>query len=130
MKTCKRLLWHDTITIVVVCTIAEAKVQLNYNCYNVYFNGCLHYPKGEIDHIDGDRLNNRIENLRDVNSSQNQLNKRLPWNVNPLSHLPGVVRDTSVWKNKIQGKNFHSADKYGLFHLGILLGKTYQADNP
>ena len=32
---------HDTITVVVVCTIAGAKVQLNYNCYNVYFNGCL-----------------------------------------------------------------------------------------
>jgi len=24
-----------------MCTIARAKVQLNYNCYNVYFNGCL-----------------------------------------------------------------------------------------
>ena len=23
------------------CTIATAKVQRNYNCYNVYFNGCL-----------------------------------------------------------------------------------------
>ena len=25
-----------------MCTIAGAKVQLNYNCYNVYFNECLH----------------------------------------------------------------------------------------
>ena len=32
---------HDTITVVVVCTIATAKVQRNYNCYNVYFNECL-----------------------------------------------------------------------------------------
>jgi hypothetical protein len=42
---------HDTITVVVVCTIATAKVPLgfaaslveerNYNCYNVYFNECL-----------------------------------------------------------------------------------------
>ena len=29
------------ITVVVVCTIAGAKVQLNYNCYNVYFIECL-----------------------------------------------------------------------------------------
>ena len=26
-----------------MCTIATAKVQPNYNCYNGYFNGCLHY---------------------------------------------------------------------------------------
>ena len=24
-------------------TIATAKVQRNYNCYNVYFNKCLHH---------------------------------------------------------------------------------------
>ena len=29
------------ITVVVVCTIADAKVQTGYNCYNVYFYGCL-----------------------------------------------------------------------------------------
>ena len=32
---------HNTIIVVVVCTIADAKVQRNYNCYNVYFNECL-----------------------------------------------------------------------------------------
>ena len=25
-----------------MCTIADAKVRQNYNCYNVYFNECLH----------------------------------------------------------------------------------------
>ena len=34
---------HNTITVVVVCTIADAKVQRNYNCYNVYFNECLQF---------------------------------------------------------------------------------------
>ncbi len=24
-----------------MCTIADAKVQLNYNCYNMYFYDCL-----------------------------------------------------------------------------------------
>ena len=42
---------HDTITVVVMCTIADAKVllgsaawlvqELIYNCYNVYFYECL-----------------------------------------------------------------------------------------
>ena len=26
-----------------MCTIADAKVRQNYNCYNVYFNECLPY---------------------------------------------------------------------------------------
>lgn len=26
-----------------MCTIAGAKVQLNYNCYNVYLNECLRF---------------------------------------------------------------------------------------
>ena len=34
---------HNTVTFVVGGTIATAKVQLNYNCYNVYFIECLLY---------------------------------------------------------------------------------------
>jgi hypothetical protein len=36
-------------------------------------------PK-EIDHINGDRQDNRLENLREVTRSQNQLNKSLAKN--------------------------------------------------
>lgn len=36
------MLTHNTVTVVVVCTIADAKVQTN-DCYNVYFNGCLRF---------------------------------------------------------------------------------------
>ena len=31
-----------------MCTIADAKVRQNYNCYNVYFNECLPNYKGEL----------------------------------------------------------------------------------
>ncbi|KAB0988745.1 HNH endonuclease [Cronobacter sakazakii] len=34
-------------------------------------------PKGEIDHINGDKQDNRIENLRECTRSQNEINKGL-----------------------------------------------------
>lgn len=33
------------------------------------------WPKGEIDHIDGDPVNNRISNIRDVSASENNRNR-------------------------------------------------------
>lgn len=41
------------------------------------FHGYL--PKS-VDHIDGDRTNNRIENLRSVTHAQNSLNRKTPTN--------------------------------------------------
>ena len=43
----------------------------------------------EIDHIDGDRQNNRLSNLRTVTRSENQLNRRGA-NKNSTSGIPGV----------------------------------------
>ena len=38
------------------------------------------WPKGEIDHINGDRADNRITNLRDVSRSENQRNAAMQHN--------------------------------------------------
>ena len=38
------------------------------------------WPEGQIDHIDGDRLNNRISNLRDVEQRINQRNAKMQSN--------------------------------------------------
>ena len=88
------------------------------------------WPKGEIDHIDGDRLNNRIENLRDVSSWQNMWNKLLPWCPNMETQVPGVVKDKrdGVYVTRLFGRLIYSADKYKLFHDAALCGKTYRAD--
>lgn len=50
------------------------------------------HPTGQIDHIDGDPLNNRISNLRDVSHAVNQQNQRRAHHQNKLGML-GVVED-------------------------------------
>ena len=45
-------------------------------------------PENEIDHIDGDGLNNKINNLRDVPHRHNGRNRRL--NHNSKTGVPGV----------------------------------------
>lgn len=49
----------------------------------------------EVDHIDGNTLNNRIENLRLVTTSQNQKNTKRQ--SNNTSGLMGVVKNKDGW---------------------------------
>lgn len=58
------------------------------------------FPKGQIDHIDGNRANNAISNLRDVAEIVNRQNLRVPPKHNQLGIL-GVSRSTS-------GKRYHA----------------------
>jgi hypothetical protein len=65
----------------------------------------LHYgqlPKNHIDHIDGDRLNNRISNLRDVTQQQNN------WN-NTAAKGYSLYKKTSKYKARIliNGNDIH-----------------------
>ena len=60
-------------------------------------NGYL--PK-EIDHIDGDRSNNKIENLRDVTKSENAQNRKMP--INNTSGIKGVCWHKAVNKWYVQ----------------------------
>jgi HNH endonuclease/AP2 domain len=66
-------------------------------------------PDGDIDHIDNNPLNNRIENLREATNTQNQANKSRQ--SNNTSGYPGVVfhKATGKWNAKINvdGRRIH-----------------------
>lgn len=65
------------------------------------------WPSGVIDHIDGDGMNNRIENLRDVSVAMNQQNQRRAQRSNKSSGLLGAHFDrrTGRWLAKISKAN-------------------------
>jgi len=74
----------------------------------VYHNGDI--PSGKfVDHIDGDKSNNRIENLRLANYSQNQHNRKL-CSTN-TSGVKGVYWDKKKkkWRGRLEamGKKIH-----------------------
>lgn len=54
-----------------------------------------------LDHIDGNRTNNRIENLRPASVSENQYNRKM--NRKTMSKIKGVTwrSDTKKWRAKI-----------------------------
>ena len=59
------------------------------------------WPKKEMDHWDGDGLNNRLSNLREVTSQENQHNRRM--SIRNTSGVTGVYWDKSrqKWHAKI-----------------------------
>lgn len=74
------------------------------------------WPDGDIDHINGDRTDNRITNLREVSVFDNARNQKLP-RTNKSGRM-GVVAYKGHWRAQIQvnGKvktlgEFHSFEK-------------------
>lgn len=65
----------------------------------VYFMFNGYFPE-EVDHIDGNKGNNRIENLRAATKAQNQHNARK--NINNTSGVKGVTWDkqNKKWKSQ------------------------------
>lgn len=59
------------------------------------------WPLGQIDHIDGNKTNNAIANLRDVSQSVNMQNRRTA-SINSSSGLLGVSRKGDRWEARIR----------------------------
>lgn len=59
------------------------------------------WPSGDIDHIDGDRTNNRASNLRAVGRSENMKNRAMSSN-NTSGHMGvGYCKLRKKWKSRI-----------------------------
>lgn len=73
----------------------------------LYCNGT--FPKNETDHIDGNKINNSIENLRDITRSENQKNRKLRHDnktgVNGVSFDPRKNKFLSIIS--LEGKNVY-----------------------
>ena len=81
-----------------------------YIGHRVIFAMCHgHWPKNQIDHFDGDRTNNRIENLRDVTSQTNSCNAAM--NSKNTSGAVGVYlnKRSHRWcaQMKWHGRTYH-----------------------
>jgi hypothetical protein len=83
------------------------------------FNGNL--PKEQLDHIDGDRANNRIENLRECSNTENQQNRKL--NKDNKTGFTGVT----IWKTKFKAEIRLNKKGYylGLFDTAEEAHKAY-----
>ena len=84
-------------------------------------------PTMTIDHINGDRLDNHIENLREVSLSENRLNMLLPWEPNKDTNVAGVNRCNGSYQTKIHGRQAYFHDPYQAFYWAIACGKRYRA---
>lgn len=58
------------------------------------------WPSFQIDHINGNRLDNRIKNLRDVSNSENLCNRNKPSGKNPYVGVSSI-KGTNLWQAHI-----------------------------
>ena len=119
-----------------------SKKSSGYLGFNFYFKGkgCNSYihrivwalcynelPTTTIDHINGDKHDNRIENLREVIQSENNLNSLLPWRPNKDTNVAGVFPHLGKFETKIQGHQYSFCNPYEAFYWAIACGKRYRA---
>ena len=83
------------------------------------------FPK-EIDHLNGIKTDNRIENLREVSGSENCLNKDCQWKKNPDSGLPGIHKRRRAFRTIFRQREFLSSIPEMLFFHLTLLGRRFQ----
>lgn len=82
-----------------LCTRIDGKKYLNHRLIFLYHHGYM--PENMIDHIDRNTLNNRIENLREINQQCNMRNARQ--HIDNTSGVKGICwhKKTNKWYAQI-----------------------------
>ena len=88
-----------------------------------WHNGC--FPTMQLDHVNGIETDNRIENLREVSSSENMLNQLLNWKPNAMTGVPGVCPNGRQYQTKINGSLYNFSDPNEAFFYATMCGKRY-----
>jgi hypothetical protein len=87
----------------------DGRSYLAHRLVRLYFRGKFPKPGYDTDHIDGDKSNNRLSNLRHATRSQNMANR--PAHANNKSGLKGAsfFKPLRKWHSQIQvgGKKIH-----------------------
>jgi hypothetical protein len=87
----------------------------------IYHHGSL--PSGVIDHINRDKTDNRIENLREATPQQNNFNRE--GNTNAVSQFKGVSKKRDRWRARITVDGVEHS--LGSFDTEIEAGLAYKA---
>ena len=86
--------------------------------------GC--FPEQQIDHINGNKHDNRIENLREVTGSENKMNTLHPWKPNAKTGLPGVWPRNGIFRANSHLKDYYFHSPYEAFYHLTLIGRRFK----